>query len=105
MARRKKRAPSGTCHYCRRRLERATSPSSVAKTRDHVLAKAHGGMYKVDCCRACNQLKGCMSPDEWREFREAHPEWWKLYKTRDGRKAAARWARYEAEAVEITALS
>lgn len=71
-----------SCFWCERHLEGSESGSSVAFTRDHVVPRSQGGTSTVPCCRACNNLKGDMLPDEWRAYMRANPEWWKLYKRR-----------------------
>lgn len=67
------------CWYCERTLMASTDRSALGATRDHLYPKSQGGNFRVWCCRACNCLKGNMLPGAWRAFREANPEWWKLY--------------------------
>jgi 5-methylcytosine-specific restriction endonuclease McrA len=52
-------------------------------TKDHVVpVMLHGGDDEnvVLSCKACNTIKGSMSPTEWDSFRQRVPEWWKLYR-------------------------
>ena len=67
------------CTYCKRELTRASSPSGLAFTKDHVMPRALGGVKTVPCCRTCNQMKGDMHPNEWRAFTEANPGWWRTH--------------------------
>lgn len=73
------------CHYCRRALTAAAKGGSTAATRDHVVPKALGGTTTVLCCRACNEIKGDMNPDQWREIMALVPQWWGLYGSRGPR--------------------
>jgi len=75
--RRKKRKPY--CLYCKRDLEKSSSPSDRAFTRDHLHPQSKGGKKWYPCCRACNTVKADLTSDEWRRFQDAHPKWWKLY--------------------------
>ena len=77
MARKKKKKP--LCRYCNRELKKPTDVSGLAYTKDHIVAKAHGGGKTVPCCKACNSLKGDMTLEQWLEFRQKNPKWWKLY--------------------------
>lgn len=58
---------SHACFYCGRELSRQQM------TKDHVLPRSKGGSdsknNKVDCCRRCNEEKGCL---ELAEFRAVH---------------------------------
>lgn len=68
------------CTYCHRTLTDPMKGGSTAATRDHVAPKSAGGWRTVRCCRACNEVKGNMMPDQWVEFMRETPEWWRLYK-------------------------
>lgn len=70
------------CYWCQRQLESSTSPSGLAVTRDHVKPKSRGGRRTVLCCRACNNLKGDMTVDEWKRFMEQNPKWWRQWRVR-----------------------
>lgn len=70
-----------TCRYCRRVLTDARKGGSTAASRDHIVPKCMGGRRTVPCCRACNEVKGDMAPDQWFAFMAAQPAWWTLYKT------------------------
>ncbi len=52
------------CFYCDRVLSR------TRKTRDHLQPKSRNGSNRphniVDCCRECNNLKGCLTLEEFR---------------------------------------
>jgi 5-methylcytosine-specific restriction endonuclease McrA len=52
------------CFYCDRQLSRQK------KTRDHMTPKSRNGSSAprniVDACRPCNNLKGCLTLDEFR---------------------------------------
>lgn len=52
------------CFYCDRQLTR------TKKTRDHLQPKSRNGSNAknniVDCCRECNNLKGCLTLEEFR---------------------------------------
>lgn len=69
------------CTYCKRQLESKRSPSKLAATKDHVIAKSKGGLHlqnnKVWCCRQCNMLKADMTETQWKYFMRHNPEWWK----------------------------
>jgi 5-methylcytosine-specific restriction endonuclease McrA len=67
------------CTYCRRNLD----PSSVAlaPTKDHFVPKSHGGTKVFSCCFACNQMKGDMTVDQWRQFTKEVPEWWRYWRS------------------------
>ena len=68
---------NANCAYCDRRLVGAPSRSALMATRDHIEPKSRGGRRTVWACFTCNNMKGCMSPVEWRAFMTANPEWWK----------------------------
>lgn len=68
------------CVYCKRQLTQAGTGQSTSLTRDHFVPKSQGGRITYACCLACNNLKGDMLPWEWREFTDANPQWWKLWK-------------------------
>ena len=87
MRRRHNRKPK--CYWCRREMNKPTSPGGLAATKDHVLSKSRGGTLKVDACRACNQLKGDMLPTEWAAFMKANPKWWQLYVWREWQRSPA----------------
>lgn len=70
------------CHWCDRPLKATTDPSNLAATRDHIVPVSKGGRKWVWSCRACNEIKGDMSPEKWDEFRSSNPQWWKWRKTR-----------------------
>jgi hypothetical protein len=87
MPRRRVRVGHGQpCHWCKRKMIGYidTSPSHpLLVTKDHVIPQVvHGGDDDniVLCCRACNAVKGSLSPPEWAAFRAARPEWWNLYR-------------------------
>lgn len=61
------------CIYCRRDMERETA---THPTRDHVVPKSKGGIDTVWACYQCNNIKGCMMPDEWELFMADNPRWW-----------------------------
>jgi len=52
------------CFYCGRQLSR------TKKTRDHLTPKSRNGSNKphniVHACRQCNNLKGCLTLEEFR---------------------------------------
>jgi 5-methylcytosine-specific restriction endonuclease McrA len=52
------------CFYCDRQLSR------TKKTRDHLQPKSRNGSNRpqniVDACRDCNNLKGCLTLEEFR---------------------------------------
>jgi hypothetical protein len=68
------------CTYCKRLMERTSSHSRVAATRDHYVPASAGGTQLVPCCRECNNLKGDMLPAQWEQFMADHPGWWKRQK-------------------------
>ena len=69
------------CGYCKRIIGPPTTPmKSTSFTKDHVTPKLNGGRKTIPCCHACNNLKGCMSIEVWRQFMKINPEWWKLWK-------------------------
>ena len=80
----------GYCAYCHRDLVKPTSRSTCAFTKDHVMPKCVGGQKKVRCCRQCTQLKGDLHPSVWRWFTEAHPAWWRTFRTAADVRAVCR---------------
>lgn len=78
---RRRRRKVKSCFWCDRQLEKPTSRSTTAATKDHVWPKSRGGSKTVDCCIACNNIKGDMDPIRWRKFCDANPKWWTLYKS------------------------
>jgi 5-methylcytosine-specific restriction endonuclease McrA len=52
------------CFYCGKEVSRKK------KTRDHVIPKSRHGSSQpnnlVDACKPCNQLKGCLTLEEFR---------------------------------------
>lgn len=52
------------CFYCGKEISRKN------KTADHVVPTSRGGSNsprnKVDCCKPCNNLKGCLDLEEFR---------------------------------------
>jgi 5-methylcytosine-specific restriction endonuclease McrA len=70
-------AKGANCAYCCRRMESTRSASRLAATRDHVQPKSLGGSYRIWCCRACNNIKADMTPNEWSLYMRQNPEWWK----------------------------
>lgn len=57
-------ALDGRCWYCGMRVKRADV------TKDHVVPRVDGGRKRdniVPCCRACNQAKGRMPLETYRE--------------------------------------
>jgi 5-methylcytosine-specific restriction endonuclease McrA len=52
------------CFYCDRQLSR------TKRTRDHLQPKSRNGSNRphniVDACRECNNLKGCLTLEEFR---------------------------------------
>ena len=69
------------CRYCRRPLTNPLGSGTTAFTMDHVIPKVHGGRKMVPCCRACNEIKGDMTPDQWSHVMRTVPGWWGLYTT------------------------
>lgn len=68
-----------TCAYCGRALLHESARSVLARTRDHVVPKHLGGQRTVECCYACNQMKGDMTPEQWETFRLDTPNWTAWY--------------------------
>ena len=66
------------CAYCHRTMRGLGDRTLLGATRDHVIPKSAGGTKMIWACRACNNIKGNMMPDEWRRFMGANPKWWKL---------------------------
>lgn len=84
-SRRKRRSAKwdgGPCHWCRRQMRSTTDQSELGATRDHIHPKHLGGTSKVWSCRACNNIKGGMTEDEWSDFMKANPNWWESYDPR-----------------------
>ena len=71
------------CHWCHRKFHRG-DPGLVV-TDDHIVPQCMGGTETVRACRACNELKGDMTPEQWQEVMTEIPGWWRLY-TRSGRR-------------------
>lgn len=72
---------SDKCFYCQRSFLPGGPHASQAtqgrqRTRDHIVPASVGGTRTVPCCRACNSIKGDMSPQEWLQFRRENPNWW-----------------------------
>lgn len=80
----------GSCVYCRRQLTKPRDRGRCAFTKDHVMPRCVGGTRKVRSCRQCNGLKGDIHPSVWRWFTEAHPEWWRTFRTNGEVVAACR---------------
>ena len=63
------------CAYCGSAIDfGANKPGKPSATRDHVIAKAHGGTLKIPSCIACNAAKGKQSLPEFlnsRQFADA----------------------------------
>jgi|GEM_PF-729887 len=76
------------CYWCERPLLSRGGRKALSATRDHIVPKAHGGRVTVDCCTACNSLKGDMSPSKWTRFCSQNPEWWSLYREGNNRRSA-----------------
>lgn len=70
---------SGFCYWCRRSFNKRDP--TLARTRDHLVSKSHGGNCIVPCCRACNELKGDMTVWQWQEVMSKVPRWWTLLRT------------------------
>lgn len=77
MVKRPTRGAGEKCAYCKRILESVLSHTRVAATRDHTVPRAKGGAVTVWACRQCNNLKKDMLPEDWRDFMECFPQWWK----------------------------
>jgi len=72
------------CEYCERRTyPRGRKERGLDTTSDHVAPKWNGGTGDVPnrarCCRACNELKGDMSPAQWTRFMSENPGWWAMF--------------------------
>lgn len=79
MARRTRKQPR--CRYCQRLLTDPRKGGSTASSRDHFVPKCMGGRRTVPCCRACNEIKGDMTPRQWSIVMRVRVRWWDLYKT------------------------
>lgn len=58
------------CYYCHIEVRCVfCDPMGTPQpaTRDHVLARVHGGERRVIACYGCNARKGSLSEDEFRE--------------------------------------
>lgn len=73
-----------TCTYCMREMNLG-SDSGLHPTRDHIVPRSMGGTVTVWCCADCNNIKGCMTPEQWKNFRARNPTWW-LKRTRASRR-------------------
>jgi 5-methylcytosine-specific restriction endonuclease McrA len=62
------------CTYCDRRMIPGTSTSP---TKDHVHPASKGGVFTILACHECNWLKGDLAADDWQEFMQKNPRWWK----------------------------
>lgn len=64
-------------------MRRGTGERGLDATSDHVAPKRVGGTddfpNRVLACRACNELKGDMRPDQWLRFMAETPEWWAMF--------------------------
>jgi len=62
----KRRIADGVCHYCRRRVGRASL------TLDHLVPLGRGGRSVrgnvVPACKTCNTKKQSLLPIEWEEY-------------------------------------
>lgn len=87
MARRKK----AYCLWCRRdlldvrALDKEGKPHGRAFTRDHLYPQSLGGKKWYPCCRACNQVKADLTPQEWDAFRARYPRWWQFFPLQNAR--------------------
>jgi 5-methylcytosine-specific restriction endonuclease McrA len=76
-----RRWDSRTCFYCNRQLTQPGKLASTAATKDHLTPKSEGGEYTVWCCRACNEVKGSRSMEQFDAFRKLNPRWWDLWRS------------------------
>ena len=64
------------CYYCNALL------TSVNKTVDHMIPLVRGGSNTVDnkvpCCKACNRLKGDLTPDEFTLLKDVKRKYSKI---------------------------
>ena len=77
----RKKKKKNNCFYCERAFVAVSVHSTqftkgLQATRDHVWPASRGGDKTVPCCRACNSIKGDMTPHEWLQFRLDNPNWW-----------------------------
>jgi len=83
MARRKSFNSNGSgahCKYCNRTLTSSHKPwKGTSATRDHVKPKADGGIGRVWCCKACNELKGNMPAHVWFGWIKTVTQWWLIW--------------------------
>lgn len=70
------------CFWCGRQMTKAGEMRSTSLTIDHVMPRALGGGPTVESCRACNEVKGDMHPNDWHKFMRENPEWWKLWRAK-----------------------
>ena len=50
---------SDTCWYC------GVSLNDTNRSEDHFWPAAYGGQLKISCCKACNTLKGNLTPNQF----------------------------------------
>ena len=73
----------GVCAYCRRQTALPAFHANrerIRATLDHRVPLSRGGAMRGDnlvlACNKCNNEKGDMLPDEWRDFMKRFPNWW-----------------------------